>query len=107
MPIMIQKLIPQIGFGWSLRAAAFMIFGLLIIAILTVKSRLPPTPKPLDVWEFITPLKEPPFLLVVIASFLFFLGFFLPFNFIILQGQEQGMSANLAQYLIPILNATR
>jgi predicted MFS family arabinose efflux permease len=104
---MIQKLIPQIGFGWTMRAAAFMIFGLLIIANLTLKSRLPPQPKPLDIWEFITPLKEPPFVLVVAGSFLFFFGLFLPFNFVILQAQEQGMSSNLAGYLIPILNATR
>ena len=104
---MIDRLIPRIGFAWSMRTAAFMILGLMIIANLTVKSRLEPRPSPLVIMEFIRPLKEPPFLFTALASFLFFFGTFLPFNFIILQAQEQGMSARLANYLLAILNAAR
>ncbi|KAF2237332.1 MFS general substrate transporter [Viridothelium virens] len=104
-PIMVQRLIPQIGFPWTMRACAFMILGLCIIAILTVKSRLPPVKKPLNLIEFVLPLKEPPYVLLTLGSFLFFLGLFLPFNFLILQGPSIGMSQNLAGYLIPILNA--
>lgn len=43
LPTMVQHLIPIIGFGWTMRAVAFMFLGLLIIANLTIKSRLPPT----------------------------------------------------------------
>ena len=89
---MIDRLIPQIGFAWTMRTAAFMILGLMIIANLTVKSRLEPRPSPFVVMEFIRPLKEVPFLLTALASFLFF-GTFLPFNFITLQAQAEGMSA--------------
>ncbi|PQE19424.1 monocarboxylate permease protein [Rutstroemia sp. NJR-2017a BBW] len=32
LPIMVNRLIPQIGFGWTMRAVAFIILGLLIIA---------------------------------------------------------------------------
>lgn len=55
--------------------------------------------------EFIVPLKELPFDLTALGCFLFFLGMFLPFNYIIVQAQADGMSANLAGYLIAILNA--
>ena len=55
--------------------------------------------------EFITPLKEIPFVLTVLASFIFFFGMFLPFTFVILSAQHDGMGANLASYLLSILNA--
>jgi len=84
-PIMVSHLITQVGFPWTMRACAFLILGMLIIANFTVKSRLTPRPKKLVVMEFIRPLKEPAFLLICIASFLFFFGTFLPFNYIILQ----------------------
>jgi hypothetical protein len=78
-----------------------------IVANLTVKSRIPPHPKPLVLMEFITPLTELPFALLTLGSFLIFLGMFIPINFIILQALEQGMSQHLANYLISILNALR
>lgn len=84
-PIMVSRLIPRVGFPWTMRACAFMILGLLIIGNLTVKSRLNHKPKPLVIKEFISPLKEPVFLLMCIAAFFFFFGTFLPFNFVILQ----------------------
>lgn len=82
---MVTKLIVQIHFAWTMRVCAFLILGLLIIANLTVKSRLSPKPRKLDVMEFVRPLKEPAFALVCIASFFFFFGTFLPFNYVILQ----------------------
>ncbi|MCJ1359063.1 MAG: hypothetical protein MMC33_009063 [Icmadophila ericetorum] len=105
-PILVQRLIPQIGFPWTMRVAAFLILSLLVIANLTVRSRIPPTWKPFRPIDFITPLKETPYLLVVIASFLFFIGLFLPLTYIILQAQYSGMSPYLASYLLAILNAT-
>ena len=104
---MVQHLIPEIGFPWTMRACAFMILGLGIIAILTVRSRIPPTKRPVSLVEFIEPLKELPFVLLTLGSFLFFLGMFLPINFLILQAATVGMSTNLAGYLIPIFNAVR
>ncbi|PBP18749.1 MFS general substrate transporter, partial [Diplocarpon rosae] len=105
LPIMVSKLIPQIGFAWTMRSVAFMMLGMLIMANLTVKSRLEPQPKKLDLMTFVRPLKEPAFSLLCLASFLFFFGTFLPFNYIILHARSHGMSANLSIYLIPILNA--
>ena len=88
-----------------MRAAAFLILGLLVYANFTVKSRIPPTKKPWHIMDFIKPFAEVPFLLTVGAAFLFFFGMFLPFTFIILSAQHNGMSENLASYLLAILNA--
>lgn len=104
-PIMVERIIVKSGFGWAMRASAFLILGLLVYANLTVKSRIPPMPKPWAFMDFISPFKEIPFSLTVIASFLFFFGMFLPFTFIILSAEYNGMSANLAGYLLAVLNA--
>jgi len=105
LPIMVQQLIPRIGFGWTMRAVAFMFLGLLIFANLTVKSRLPPARRPFNFMELVQPFTERPFLLLALAGFFTYLGGFLPFNFLIVQGEASGMSANLASYLVPIMNA--
>lgn len=88
-----------------MRAAAFLMLGLLIYGNLTIRSRIPPTPKPWSLGEFITPLGELPYFLVVFASFLFFFGMFLPFNYIILYAVANGMSMRLASYMLAVLNA--
>ncbi|KAK4574003.1 hypothetical protein LTR86_001764 [Recurvomyces mirabilis] len=104
-PIMIQRLIVEIGFGWALRVAGFLILFMMIIANLTVKSRVPPFKKPWNAMEFVRPLQEVPFDLVSMGSFLFFMGMFLPITFIILEAEHFGMAPSLAQYLVAVLNA--
>lgn len=84
-PIMVTKLIPRIGFPWTMRAAAFMILGMMAVANFTVKARLAPKPKPLAMKEFVRPLREPAYALICAGAFMFFFGTFLPFNFVILQ----------------------
>lgn len=105
LPIMMNHLIPTIGFGWTLRIVAFLFLALLSVASMTVKSRLPSRPKPLVLSEYTDAFKDPVYILVLVANFLFFWGMFLPFNFIILQALKAGMDPSLAEYLLPILNA--
>ncbi|KAL4861278.1 hypothetical protein BDV12DRAFT_208164 [Aspergillus spectabilis] len=104
-PIMINHLIRNIGFPWAIRISAFMIFGMLIFSNLTLASRLPPSPKELSLVQYFAPLKERTYLLTTVGSFLFYLGMFLPINYIQYQAVKYGMSESLAEYLIPILNA--
>ncbi len=105
MPIMVERLIKSVGFGWAMRGVAFLILGLLVVGNLTVKSRLPPLRKGFRFMDFVMPFTEVPFLLLTASSFFIYIGGFLPFNFLIAQAQAQGMSADLAGYLIPIVNA--
>ena len=106
-PIMVFRLLPRIGFPWTMRAVAFLILGLLVVTNITVKSMLTHSPKPLTVSEYLRPLKEAPFALLVAAMTVFSFGLFLPFNYIILQAQSVGMSKRLSEYVVPILNSTR
>ncbi|KAL8681288.1 MAG: hypothetical protein Q9186_002599 [Xanthomendoza sp. 1 TL-2023] len=88
LPIMVDNIIARSGFPWAMRSAAFLLLGLLIYANLTVRSRLPPSPKPWSLVEFILPLRELSYSLTVLAAFLFFFGMFLPFTFIILSAEH-------------------
>ena len=74
LPIMVARLVPKVGFGWTMRICAFLILGLLIVSNLTVKSRIPPHPRPVKIMDFISPLREPPFFLLSVGMFLYFFG---------------------------------
>ncbi|KAK0764675.1 hypothetical protein N5P37_002141 [Trichoderma harzianum] len=105
LPIMMNKLIIKIGFPWMMRTLGFMFMLLLGIASLTVKSRLPPRPRRFVLREYAKHLKDIRLVTTTAASFFFYLGMFLPFNYVILQAQNAGFSPKLVPYLIPILNA--
>jgi MFS family permease len=104
-PIMVEKLVPEVGFGWTMRICAFLILFLMIIANLTITSRIPPHPRPVKIMDFISPLAELKFAVMSIGMFAFFLGLFLPFTFVILEGQDRGVPNHIAIYLVSILNA--
>ncbi|KAJ3478961.1 hypothetical protein NLG97_g8443 [Lecanicillium saksenae] len=106
LPIMVNHLVVSAGFAWAMRATAFLFLGLLMIGNLTVKSRLPPPKRPFRFMAFVTPFSERPFMLLTIATFMIYIGAFLPFNFIIVQAKAQGMSPNLAGYMVSIINAS-
>ena len=106
-PIMISRLIPEVGFGWSMRIGAFMILALLIIANATIKTRLPPSPKKLTKQILLAPFFELKAMLLFIGFMFMTFGVFIPINYVEVEALHQGMGPNLAQYLIPILNAAR
>jgi len=107
LPIMVSHIMPKIGYGWSMRVCGFLILGLMAIANVTVKSRLPPRPRTFKIAHFIEPFTDMRWVTITISSFLFFMGLFIPINFVEVQSLAAGMSVNLASYLIPILNAGR
>ena len=107
LPIMIAKLIPEIGFPWTIRTVAFIFLAFLIIINLTMKSRLVHKPTTFDPMEFVRPLSDLPFAILCLAGTFVFLGSLLSYNFIILQGQRNGMSYSLSNYLTPVMNAAR
>lgn len=81
-----------------------MILGLLIVANLTITCRLKPVKKPFSLQEFIAPLGELPFALLALASFVGYIGLFVPISYVVVQATEAGMSSELSGYLVPILN---
>jgi MFS family permease len=79
-PIIIQQLLPRIGFGWTLRVIAFIMVTTNAITLAFYRTRLPPRKTgPLVEWAA---LKEPPYVLYCIASFLFFWALYFAFFFV-------------------------
>jgi MFS family permease len=107
IPIMASHLIPEIGFAWTMRTIAFLLLALLGVAIATVKARLPRKPRAFKLSVFVEPFKDTAFNLLTLSSFFFFLGLFIPINFIELEAISDGMSDRLAGYLLAVLNAAR
>ncbi|KGO36602.1 Major facilitator superfamily domain, general substrate transporter [Penicillium expansum] len=104
-PIMIQRLIPEVGFAWAMRAGAFVILLLLTIANLTIRSRIPPSPRPVSRAALTQPLKEPKMLLVIAGFTLLTFGVYIPIDYLVVEGLSSGINTNLSQYLLAILNA--
>jgi MFS family permease len=67
-PIMMNGLTQRIGFGWAVRSILFLMLAMLIVANLTVKSRLKLIPTPVRLSEFTAPFREPAFSLVCLGS---------------------------------------
>ncbi|KAG9232315.1 major facilitator superfamily domain-containing protein [Amylocarpus encephaloides] len=79
-PLMVQQLLPKIGFGWTIRALAFIELGCLAICNLGMRSRVPPrrTGALIDVASF----KDVPYILFGIGMFFTFWGVYVAFYYI-------------------------
>jgi MFS family permease len=73
-PIMVERLIPEVGFPWTMRICAFLILGIMILCNLTVVSRIPPRPRPVRPRDFVVPFKEATFSLLAFGTFLEWMG---------------------------------
>ncbi|KAJ5519643.1 hypothetical protein N7463_000096 [Penicillium fimorum] len=104
-PVLLSRLLPTIGFGWSLRISGFIVLALLIIANLTVRSRIKNVPRPVKLSDYTSPFSEVPFVLLTLASCCGFFAMFVPISYIVLEAQEDGINRDLAGYLLTILNA--
>lgn len=74
------------------------------VANFTVSSRIPPAPREFHIKNYIRPFKNKSYRLLCL-SMLMYLGLFLPTTYIILQAQQEGMSAYLAGKLVVVINA--
>ncbi|KAF2829586.1 MFS general substrate transporter [Ophiobolus disseminans] len=102
-PSMVRTLLPTIGFGWTLRAIGFIQLGTFVVALVCGKPRIGPKKSGplLDLAVF----KEIPFILLLVGSFLAFLGVFFPFFFLSSYAREKrGMSYTNSLNLTLVLN---
>jgi MFS family permease len=103
-PIALHRLFDEIGFGWSVRIAAFMMIPLLGLAIISVRRPadfvLPPRGKP-----DLSFLKNPVIIFLAIGMAFVYLGLFSPFFYVTSWTISLGLDANLAFYMISVLNA--
>jgi predicted MFS family arabinose efflux permease len=104
-PIMFRKLQPQIGFGWSVRAIAFINLTFAIGTVGILGRHKSPSQPARGLVDF-TALHEPAFMLFASALFFLFLAYYVPLFFITSYANVYlGTSENFAFYLLSITNA--
>ncbi|WZH47555.1 Monocarboxylate transporter [Fusarium acuminatum] len=104
-PIVLQKLLPSIGFGWTTRILGFIILGLTVPATLFMQSRLPRQNKVSSVWPEFGIFKDLKFAFSALGIFFMEWGLFVPLTYIVSYAGRHSGDANSSYTLISILNA--
>jgi nitrate/nitrite transporter NarK len=101
-PIAIEKLIPQIGFGWTVRVVALIQLATLVISNIVMKSRLPPR----KAGPLVEPkaFLQPSYTLFTIGSFLAFWGLYTPFFYSPSYAEKIHAPHNILPYILAMMN---
>jgi MFS family permease len=105
-PLMMQSLLPKVGFAWATRILAFILAALCLVAVLLVRSRLPPRPGA-SVIPNMRILAQPAFALTTAGVFFMEWGLFIPVTYIssyVLERKVEGGAA-FAFQVLAIFNA--
>jgi MFS family permease len=104
-PIVLQKLLPTIGFAWTTRILGFIILGLTVPATLFMRSRLPRQNKVTSVWPDLGIFRDLKFTFAAFGIFFMEWGLFVPLTYIVSYAGRYSGDANSSYTLISILNA--
>lgn len=104
MPILVSNLLNEttLGFGWSIRIMGFIMVPFLLLAIFTIKTRVPPRTT-----SFFIPaaFKDIPLMALSVSIFFTFMGLFTPLFFLpTYAANSRHMNETMAGYLLAILN---
>nr|POE77890.1 aspyridones efflux protein apdf [Quercus suber] len=106
---MFRAIQPRAGFGWAVRAIAFVILGTLCITLIILGRREQPKPAKRRTFKTLfafSALKEPRFLAFTVSLLFIFLGFYIPLFYVPLYAQYSlKTSENLAYNLVAVVNA--
>lgn len=103
-PIALSKMLKNesVGFGWSVRIVGFIILFMVLIAMVTIRERLPPRRGKIFLAAAFT---RAPYVLVTLGIFFMMWGLFTPFFYLPQYAQSHGMGSQNSTYLLSILNA--
>jgi len=102
-PLILQVLIPKIGFAWSTKVIAGISLMLCLFANIFIKDRLPPSPNA-NARPDIRILARPAFAAAVLGVFLLESALFVPLTYITSYSLAQGFNPTFSFLVLPILN---
>ncbi|KAJ7133375.1 major facilitator superfamily domain-containing protein [Mycena epipterygia] len=107
-PIMLNRLIPRIGFGWTIRILAFIVMACYIVASFTIKTRRPRKPLPrLSQLLAFRAFRDPCFTCLCLGGWFSVLSTFNPFFYVGLDSAvANGGTSTLTPYYLAIMCAT-
>lgn len=101
-PVVLNRLIPHIGFPWAQRVCGFISLFLVSVALVTIR---PSGAKRSGKLFLLEAFAKPAYSLQVGGLFLVMLGIYTPYFYLATYGTEHGMGSTLAGYLFALLNA--
>ncbi|CZR56793.1 related to monocarboxylate transporter 2 [Phialocephala subalpina] len=104
-PLLLESLIPKVGFAWATRIMGFAILFLSLLGILLVKSNLPPSRTARSPHPDLKILRQPAFLFAVIGCFLMEWALFVPLTYIASYALHSGFNMSFSYQILPILSA--
>ncbi|KDQ19991.1 hypothetical protein BOTBODRAFT_142625 [Botryobasidium botryosum FD-172 SS1] len=104
LPIATRKLIPLVGFRWTVRILGFILLGMLTIANLTMRRRLPARPVDGGLLN-LRAFKFAPYTIWCISTIFTLLGLYTCLTYIDVAAASIGVNPDLSFYLISIANA--
>lgn len=102
LPIAVQRLLPQVGFPWTIRILAFIILFCVGTGFICCNPRLQPRQgsRVLDIRVF----RSVSYTFLVFGAGLVSLGLYVPLTYGVTYAVQNGMNAQLAFYSLSILN---
>lgn len=104
-PLVLIKIMPRIGYGWSIRVIALIDAILCVIAICLMRTRLPLEKVRQGAIIDLTAFKDVRFALTTIAVFLIEWALFIPITYITSYALAHGINPTFSYQLLAILNA--
>ncbi|KAJ7704772.1 major facilitator superfamily domain-containing protein [Mycena rosella] len=107
-PVMLNKLIPRIGFGWTIRIFAFIVLFCFTVATFTISTPRAPKPLPrLSQLLAFRAFRDPCYTCLCLAGWFTVLSTFNPFFYVGLYGAvANGGASVLTPYYLTIMCAT-
>ncbi|KAJ7924039.1 MFS general substrate transporter [Mycena leptocephala] len=107
-PIMLNNTLhTSLGFGNSVRASAALITGLLVLACLLMRPRLPPSQNDPEFWKAVRRFShDVPYVLATIGMATFSVAFYFPLFFLQLDAVTHGIDRTFSFYSLVIMNAS-
>lgn len=102
-PLMLQRLIPQVGWAWTIRILGFLCMLLMTIGCCLVRGRLPSNHKATAKPDFGI-LREPTFAGIVVAIYLLEWALFVPLTYISSYVLHAGFDEEFSYQCLIILN---
>ncbi|KAL1639397.1 hypothetical protein SLS58_007978 [Diplodia intermedia] len=113
LPIMFSRIVPKIGFGWSVRVAALLFLCCYLAAMCISRTKRAPKKAPAAAQTAVSNgslldfngFKDPRYLALAIGSFVASLGLYVPYYYIESYTVLAHPSASIHIYLLPLINA--
>ncbi|KAJ6532426.1 major facilitator superfamily domain-containing protein [Mycena capillaripes] len=106
-PIMLNNTLhSSLGFGTSVRASAGLITGLLLLACLMMRPRLPPSQSSPPFWKSLRRFShDKPYVLATLGLAFYSVAFYFPLFFLQLDAVTHGIDRTFSFYSLVIMNA--